>query len=464
MQTSYRIAIELKPSRLVEILGARTMGTLPETVSGLTTDSRQVQKHDLFIALKGAKENGHEFIPQAIKNGASLVLAMEPQKREPFLLVPDTLFALGEIARHWRNQFSISVSAISGSNGKTTTKEIAASILKQVGTPLVTWLNFNNLIGLPLTLLNLEPSHSHALLEMGMNNFGEIKRLCEIADPDVGLLTNIAPAHLEKLGGIEGVMKAKGELFDCLGSTGTAVINTDNVHTLKLSKDLKCRKITYSWSSKADVQVINCKEKGLDGFDLKIDYSGVPIETSLNIPGRHNVTNALAAAALSLAQSIPASVVGRGIRKVHAAPNRSQIVRLGEDVIVINDCYNANPQSMRIALEWASSLREKGLICVLGDMAELGRESENMHEEILGLLRTLNCKRVYLCGATFTKVVGREDYPHGWFSSLDGDDLIEKMANETDPGDLVLIKGSRSMQMERFFEGLKQRFGNLEEV
>src|SRR6056297_1949393 len=351
-------------------------------LSGISTDSRNMTVGALFIPLRGVRFNGHNYLGQAVKNGAAACLSEEIVEGlpVPVVRVPDTLRALGDIAAAFRLQLSGPLVAITGSAGKTTTKEMLAGIFDQVAPGLKTAGNFNNLIGLPLTLLRLEPRHQWAVLEMGTSGLGEIERLTEIAQPSCGLITNIGSAHLESLHGLEGVARAKGELFAGLRG-GLALVNLDDPRVAALPVANGVKRVTYGVTAEADVRAENISEvQGGIAFDLVCTDQRQSID--LQVAGRHNLHNALAAAAVALHLEIAPAEIAAGLAAFVPVPGRMALKPLPCGGVLLDDSYNANPLSAAAALEALAGLNGQGRrLAILGDMLELGSHAVELHRE-----------------------------------------------------------------------------------
>jgi UDP-N-acetylmuramoyl-tripeptide--D-alanyl-D-alanine ligase len=354
------------------------------SASAVCTDTRKLTPECLYVALRGATHDGHAFAADALARGAALALVDHlPAGVDAAraLVVSDTLRALGDLAAWTRGRWGGRVVAITGSNGKTTTKEMLAAILEQVwpGRVLKTYGNLNNLIGLPLTLFNLGGDEEAAVLELGMNAFGEIARLTEIATPDVGVITNVGPAHLEGVGSLDGVARAKGELFKGMPATGTIAVNMDDARVAAAATAFAGRRIEFGAGRAVRAEAID--DGGVSGlaFTLSIGVQRAPVR--LHAAGRHNVHNALAAAAAAHALGIEIGAIAAGLAAAEPPKMRMQVVRLTNGVTVINDAYNANPGSTEAALDAVGRLPGRA-IAALGEMRELGAQSDALHAAV----------------------------------------------------------------------------------
>jgi UDP-N-acetylmuramoyl-tripeptide--D-alanyl-D-alanine ligase len=449
---------------IAEATGGTMKGETGAFAAGVSTDSRAVAKGELFVALRGERFDGHDFVAAAAGRGVRIFLVDQTwQDAHPLpagssaVVVADTLKALGDLAAWHRRRFKITVVAVTGSNGKTTTKEMLARILTQTGPGLKTEGNLNNLIGLPLTLLRLTGRERWVVLELGMSAFGEIDRLAEIADPDVGIITNAFPAHLETLGSIEGVARAKGELFLRLKPGGWAVYNVDDPLVSKCPTPSNVNRLTFGLRG-AEVSSASIKSLGKKGesFTLRLPNEEQPVH--LAAFGRHNVYNALAAAAAAHALGVPGDVIRLGLQEFTPYDKRFQLEEFS-GVVLIDDSYNANPASMAAALETLREVREEGRACaVLGDMLELGPGSEAAHRE-LGRLAAGCVERLYLLGeqagqvADGAKSAGFD--PEALLVARDHDQISRELLSWVRPGDCVLVKGSRGMRMERVAQAVR---------
>lgn len=482
MERRFRIDGFDQPLEVTWILKA-TAGTLvgsgsTPAVRGITTDSRLVQKGDLFIAIRGQNVDGHGHVTAAVAAGAAVVLCAKDAVSDvktklnatcSAIAVDDTLYALGELARTWRKNFNIPILGVTGSNGKTTTKEISVAILEKSGTPLATWKNWNNLMGLPLTLMGLRHHHSHAVIEMGMNSFGEIRRLAEIANPSHRLITNIMPVHLEGVGDLAGVARAKGELLEQIDDKQTFIVNNDDPHLRKLAEKVRANKVTYSQrpDSGSDVRLgsfANLGQKGFSG-DLCLP-GGKRLSFLLPLSGEHNLSNMLAAAAATWSMGAKPEDIVAALRGARSAEMRSEWLQLDDDIQVYNDCYNANPGSMRAALDTVAKCPAKRRIAVLGDMWELGASAAEAHEEILRHAKQIGFDLIFTSGDNFRNAGRRlqsEGGASGWIRSYtSAEPLSQELGTLVRKGDVVIVKGSRAMQMERAVQHLQNRFGKGE--
>ncbi len=451
-------------TEIAAVTGGSIYGAYRGEVSAVSTDSRTVRAGELFVPLRGERFNGHHFIGPVADNGVAVVLADEDlpadvASRVTVIRVADTLRALGDLAACFRRRFPISVVGVTGSNGKTTTKEMLATILGQTGPGLKTAGNLNNLIGVPQMLFRLDRCHQWAILEMGMSEPGEIDRLAEIAAPRTGIVLNAFPAHLESMKSVAGVARAKGELLLRLPAGGTAVINADDPLISRQPSAAGVRRLTFGLGE-ADVRATDIVSLAAEGqrFVLRLDGKSYPI--LLRSLGKHSVYNALAAAAAAHALGIEPGLIRGGLELFRPFDKRFLLERHG-GLILIDDSYNANPASMEAALTTLSDIKGGGRAFVaLGDMLELGNEENELHRA-LGVQAARVADRLYLYGALTAHtaegalaagMAGSDVVRVSGHAEIVAD--IEARAGE---GDFVLVKGSRGMRMDRVAEGIRSR-------
>lgn len=423
-------------------------------IHGFSTDSRSLQAGDLFIPLRGERFDGHDYLAQAVRHGAAASLSEEVVVglNIPVVQVRDTLQALGDLAHAVRQQFAGPVVGITGTSGKTTTKEMLAAILARTGPGLKSAGNFNNLVGVPLTLFGFQPEHQWAVIEMGMSARGEIARLAQIAAPRIGIITNVGAGHLQQLGGISGVARAKGELFIHLPAGGIAVVNADDPQVCQLPLANGVRRVLFGMAAEAQVRATDIVvNEGLVGFTLHLPEIRVPVQ--LPLPGRHNVQNALAAAAAAWVLDVPAADIAAGLTEFKSCPGRMELVELPGDLLLLEDSYNANPLSMRAALDSLYDLGRPGRrIAVLGDMLELGQAAHDLHREV-GMLVAERADWLFTLGELAREIAAgaaEHGLPVERIVSADTvEELLVQLRPILQPGDRLLIKGSRGMRMER---------------
>ncbi len=461
------------PDELAAATGGRWIGTPPETIEGVSTDTRTIGPGVLFVALRGEKFDAHAFLGDAAAKGAVAAVvseewvareAVQPGLAESngaLLAVGDPLAALGAVARHHRRRFRIPVVGVTGSNGKTTTREMIAAILATRGKVLKTEGNLNNEVGLPLTLLGLDPSHQAAVIEMGMSRPGEIARLAAIALPQVGVVTLAAPAHLEGLGTVEAVADAKAELYQGLPEGGIAIANADDARMLRRAQTSGRRMITFSATKgrRGDVVVLDIASQGADGlrFVLGVGNREVPVHIPALV-GVHNAANAAAAAAAAIALGCTDREIARGLADVRPVGRRLRLERLPSGVQLVDDCYNANPASMTAALRTLLDLAAQGRrpVAVLGDMLELGAFEAEAHRG-LGEEAARAGVRVLAAFGPRARAAAEAAHAAGLdaFQTEDMDALVRWAKATLQPTDVLLVKGSRGMKLERLVEALR---------
>jgi UDP-N-acetylmuramoyl-tripeptide--D-alanyl-D-alanine ligase len=446
--------------------GTLLQGSPGELLAGVSTDSRTCQAGELFVPLRGEKHDGHRYLPQALNRGVrgavvaarraapGTNVALPPVPPEfPLVAVADTLTALGDLARTWRRRFAIPVVALTGSCGKTTAKEMTARVLSRAYRVWKNELNLNNLIGLPQTLLGLDASYEACVVEMGMNRFGEIRRLTQISEPTVGVLLNVFPAHTEGVGSVEGVARAKGELIRTMSPEAVLVYNADDPRVAGQAAGFPGRRLGFGFGPGAHLRAVSRRSQGLSGQALELAWEGRTWSLTLPVPGTHQALNALAATAVGLALELPPEETAAALADFAPIQRRSQVEVLPSGVNLLNDCYNANPGSMAAALDTLVELKGTArAAAALGDMLELGDQAVAAHRE-LG-------RRVAQAGLSLLVIYGNYRHevaagareaglPPECLAPVAGHrEGAEILRNFLRPGDWLLVKGSRSMHME----------------
>ena len=416
-------------------------------LTSIVIDSRKVDYGSLFAALPGSQHDGHDFVRTAVGLGALAVLVSRRQDVQiPQLIVDDVQAALGSIAQLMRIESDTTVVGITGSNGKTTVKEMLASILRQQNEVLATQGNYNNELGVPLTLFRLERKHRFAVLEMGASKAGDIACLARIAQPDIGLITNIGPAHLQGFGSEEGVARAKGELYANLPESGCAIFNGDQPWCgLWRTLNTAGRILTFGERQRFDVWL------DPDPVAPRIHTPAGDFNVRLTLPGRHNLLNAAAAAAAAIALEVPLDKIRTGLESVTPVPGRLNLIHADSGWTVIDDTYNANPASLYSALQVLSGMQGTAWL-VLGDMKELGEDSQKLHTEVGEAASALGVNRLFTTGemSSLTAQAFGENAQH----FPDKASLIEALGQALRPGINCLVKGSRSMGMEQVVQAI----------
>lgn len=451
--------------------GSLLYGEPGRTFVGVGIDSRTIAVDHLFVAIRGTMHDGHNFVEQVVAKGVRGVI-IEAETRVPLsheafrgvgaacVAVTDTTLALGRLARHLRDRFDMPVVAITGSNGKTTTRLMTAAVMAERFKTLSTQGNLNNEIGVPLTLFNLEVGHEAAVLELGMNHAGELTRLGKICRPTVGVITNVGPAHLEFLGSLEGVARAKAELIDQVCDDGSIVLNADDPLVAAMAHRAGGRRIIcFGMSENAQVRASGIRSDGAGvEFDLVLPAWHVPVR--LSTPGVFMVANALAAAAAGYAAGLSVQEIKSGLEKFSQIKGRLQVVHFGQGVHLIDDTYNANPASMAAALETLRMLRgaQPGIV-VVGDMRELGEQAAVLHFQLGEKVAATGASRLYACGQ-YAADVAQGARKAGMADTLifagDKDTATADLLGRLEGGSWVLIKGSRGMAMETVVEAVRQ--------
>ncbi len=448
---------------IIAATGGRLLyGATDRRVEGVGTDSRTVAAADLFVPIRGDRFDAHDFLPEVIEKGVrAVVVAADTDVALPHerwkardvacVVVDDTTLALGAMARFRRRQMDIPVVAVTGSNGKTTTRQMTAAVMETRFNTLATKGNLNNEIGLPLTLLGLQPEHEAAVVELGINHFGEMDRLAAICEPTIGMITNVGPAHLEFLGSLEGVCRAKGELLAHILPKGMVVLNKDDEYVSALAEKSPCPVMFFGTSSRADVRAESIEESG-DGvrFDLVLPDDRVLVR--LRTPGRFMVLNALAAAAAGYAAGIDAAQIGQGLAAFRPSAGRLHVVETENGVNILDDTYNANPQSMIAAIETFTTVRRSGRgYMVLGDMLELGDKAQALHRRVGMAAGEAKAHKIYAHGEFAAALLsGAREAGMKDETLMTGtkEEITADLLNRLQPEDWLLVKGSRGMAME----------------
>lgn len=416
-------------------------------LTSIVADSRKVEYGSLFAALPGNKVDGHAFARSAVGMGAAAVLVSRRlDLAAPQLVVADVRSALGRIARLLRERLDPLVVAITGSNGKTTVKEMLASILRQQAEVLATEGNFNNELGVPLTLFRLREKHRFAVIELGASKSGDIACLAGITRPDIGLVTNIGPAHLLGFGSEEGVARAKGELYASLPAGGCAILDGDQPWcAMWRTINTAARVLTFGAGKAHDVWL------DTDATAPRMHTPAGAFDLRLTLPGRHNLINAAAAVAAAIALDVPLEKIRHGLEEVKPVPGRLNLIQAGAGWTVIDDTYNANPASLYSALQVLSGMQGTAWL-VLGDMKELGQDSHKLHAEVGDAARVLGVSRIFAIGEMAAITADAFGYGAQHFS--DQKALIDALRKELHPHINCLVKGSRSMGMERVVQAI----------
>jgi UDP-N-acetylmuramoyl-tripeptide--D-alanyl-D-alanine ligase len=451
------------------VQGECLMGEPSQKFKGVSINTRTLKPGELFFCIQGDQFDGHDFLNNAVEQKAAGVVVSDRAKLKESTVqqaglfavaVPDTIHGLQELASYHRDRFSVHMIGVTGTNGKSTTKEMIASVVKMQYPTLKTEGNLNNHIGVPLTLLELKSSHEAAVVEMGMSAAGEIKRLAEIAKPQIGVITNISQAHMIQLKTLQDIQAAKAELFQSLSEENTAIVNADDPLVYELANKLRSGVITFGIDNPADVRATDIRPSEGSGYDFTLNVLDQAVSVHLPFLGRFNIYNALAAAAVGHALDLSPGLIKTGLGVEHKLSQRGEAVRLG-DIDVINDTYNANPQSMREAMQILKEHITNGRrFLVIGDMLELGDGEQSAHSQLgseaaghgFDFLVTVG-ELAGLAGNAAIESGMAKDQVHCFGSHRAATEFLKAT---TQPGDCLLFKGSRGSHMETVLEGLTE--------
>ena len=446
--------------------GGRASGDAQRPLTGVSIDSRTLQPGQLFVAIAGPKFDGHDFLAQAVERGAAAVMVhkgVPAPPGVPVIRVTDTTQALKDLGRHVRQQAAIPVVAVTGSAGKTTTKEMTAALLATKGEVLKTEGNLNNQYGLPLTLLRLTPAHRFAVLELGMSAAGELRELSAIARPDVAIITVTAPVHLEFFKSVDEIAAAKAEILEGLGPEGAAVLNWEDERLRRIGQARKGKVVWFGRDRSCDVSAENWRGT-VHGMRFDMRIAGKAFDVALPLPGPHFLLNFLAAAAAAHQVGIAPEEIARAATGVKAAKSRGQVIRLKKGVTLLDDSYNSNPFAVEAAVTALGMAAKGRRVVFLGDMLELGPTGPDLHRETGGTLRGradvvvgVGSLGKLICeGARKAGIGETHEFEDSTAAAAAGPSLLKD-------GDAVLVKGSRGARMERVVEALTRGFG-LEEA
>jgi len=454
--------MKLSLARIAEFVSAAGEFARGEVAQGYSIDSRSVTEGQLFFAVKGERLDGHDFVEQALEKGAVAAVVRKDQLgrypvKERLLATEYTLVALQILAMAVRKLWGKSLIAVTGSAGKTTTKEAIAHVLSTRFRVLKSAGNFNNHFGLPLMLLKLEPEYEVAVIEMGMSHAGEIRALAKIAQPEIGVVTNVAPVHLEFFDSLAGIARAKYELIEALPSSGTAVLNADDEYVSQFGRDFKGKVVTYGTRATADVRAEKVRTRGVEGSEFDVVVGGVREHAMLALVGEHNILNVLAAVAVGLERGLTPSEAVAALGGLAPADQRGEVVRLG-NITCINDCYNCNPKALNAMVDALASMAAQRRIAVVGAMLELGPAEEELHRQAGGHIAA---KKIdVLLGVrgpaqAMVEAAQRAGMRAEFVSTPE--EAGEWLAREARDGDVVLLKASRGVKLEKALETWKAR-------
>lgn len=429
-----------------------------KTITGAVIDSRLVLKDYLFFAVKGEKVDGHTFIDSVYEKGALVVVCEKDIKsNKPYIVVLNTLEALKKLAQYYRSTLSIPIIGISGSVGKTSTKEFIAAVLSTKYKTLKTEGNFNNEIGLPLTILKIRKEHEAAVIEMGISDFGEMTTLSKIAVPDICVITNIGICHLENLKDRDGVLKAKTEMFANAKKNAKIILNGDDDKLISYQLNDNCQVSYFGLNNKFEAYGTDIINKGIDGTDFKLHVMDNCVDVHVSIPGKHMVNNAVCAALVGTKLNLTIHEIKKGIEHIKSVGGRVNIIR--KEYTIIDDCYNANPISMKASLDLLACTKGRK-IAVVGDMFELGKNECELHEEIGRYIASLSIDFVFLTGGFKNHVENGykevNNSSKNIFKFDNNDDLIYNIKQFVKENDIILIKASHSMHFENIVKALNE--------
>ncbi len=428
-----------------------------QEVTDITTDSRKAAKGSLFVAIKGERADGHRFIPAVYEQGGLCAVCEEAPENpaRAYILVESSLQALKDIAEFYRLQLGVKVVGITGSVGKTSTKEMIASVLSEKYRVLKTDGNFNNEIGVPLTIFRLREEHEVAVLEMGINHFGEMHRLSKVAKPDICVITNIGECHLEFLGDRDGVLRAKSEIFDFIAPDGEIILNGDDDKLAALTAVKGITPGFFGMGQEREIRAENVRSLGLDGIKCTIYAGSESFDVTIPLPGYHMVYNALAAVAVGVSMHMSMEEIKRGIETAQALKGRFRIIRKN-GIIVADDCYNANPVSMKASLGILHETQGRK-VAILGDMGELGEREEELHAEVGAYAGSLDIQLCICVGALCSRLAkaakaAAPDMEIHVFSGVE--ETLRELPSLIRQGDNVLVKASHAMHFEQIVDAL----------
>jgi len=458
----------LRLQKIIDFSGAELIqGDNDLIIEEIVIDSREVKNNFLFIAIIGEKQDGHQYLEDAVKNGATALIVDREIKNDfiinneiSILKVDNTTKALQDIAHNYRMTFEdLKVIAVTGSAGKTTTKDLIYSVLSQKYNCLKTEGNYNNHIGLPLTLLQLTAEKKFAIVEMGMSALAEIDLLAKIAVPDLGVVTNVAAAHLKQLGSLENIAKAKKELIDNLSSSDTAVLNYDNLYTRKMGKDSKAEVLYFGFESGADIKVLFYNyDPDEEIMKFTLSYKNEKYSFRFNRAGKHNIYNAMIAILIAFKYNLNTSLIQTGLLKTKFSSLRMEFIELKNGAKIINDSYNANPLAVKAALDVLAEKKGDRKIAVLASMLELGESSTKKHQEIGKYASQKNIDILITIGKEAEEIAigaASKMETEKIVSLADNKACINFLVNEMKNGDLILIKGSRANKLEEIVKELR---------
>jgi UDP-N-acetylmuramoyl-tripeptide--D-alanyl-D-alanine ligase len=454
--------MKLTLAKIAEFISASAVRPSEEVAQGYSIDSRTVKPGELFFAVKGERLDGHDYVEGALERDALAAVVQRSElhcyaDKTRLLAVDDTLAALQSLAMAVRKAWGKPLIGVTGSAGKTTTKEAIAHVLSARYRVLKSEGNFNNHFGLPLMLLKLEPEHDVAVIEMGMSHAGEIRALAKIAQPEIGVVTNVAPVHLEFFDSLAGIARAKYELIESLPATGTAVLNADDEYVSQFGRDFKGKVVTYGTCATADIRPEHVITRGAEGSEFDVVMSDAREHARLPLVGEHNILNALAAVAVGVARGLTPSEAVGALASLAPPDKRGQVLQLG-NITVINDCYNSNPKALRAMVDALAAMKAGRRIVVAGEMLELGPAGEEMHH---AAGQHLGEKKIDVLVGVRGLAQAMVDGARGSGARAEfvatPEEAGEWLAREARDGDVVLLKASRGVKLEKALETWKAR-------
>jgi len=464
----------MEPIKVKEFLpaieGELINGSLEIEVEEISIDSRTIDTGALFFAIKGERFDGHKFVNDALEAGAiGVVIESDKVSKYNFnadtivIGVKDTATALQNLAKYYRSLFDVAVIGVTGSTGKTTTKDLIASVLNVKFNTMKTEGNYNNEFGLPLTLFRLNSNYEVLVLELAMRGLGEIEYLAKIAQPEIGVVTNVGLTHLECLGSQENIAEAKSELISNLPNEGKAILNGDDPYVRQMVNKTEADTLCYGFNVTNDLRVNNVKNLGKNGLEFKVQYHSEDFKVKLPLSGEYNIYNSLAAIGVGFQLGLDVEEIKSGLAKPEMTAMRGDIKDLGKNITLINDAYNANPTSMRAGLDLLVDVGQKdgNLIAVLGDMLELGKKAEEEHSKLANKVLDNNIDYLLTVGK-LALLIGEGAKELGLakervFNYETNEEIVNQLLQLIQPGDTILIKGSRGMQLEEVEESLLKR-------
>ena len=446
--------MKLSLTKVAEFISATGRFAAEAVVNGYSIDSRTVGPGQLFFAVKGERLDGHDFVEQALEKGAAAAVVRSDQAgryqgETRLLAVEDTLVALQTLATAVRKLWGKPLIAVTGSAGKTTTKEAIAHVLSTRFRVLKSEGNFNNHFGLPLMLLKLEPEYDVAVIEMGMSHAGEIRALAKIAQPEIGVVTNVAPVHLEFFDSLAGIARAKYELIESLPGSGTAVLNADDEYVSQFGRGFKGKVVQYGLRATADVRAENIRSKGTEGTEFDVVIGTSREHATLPLVGEHNVLNALAAVAVGVERGLKPAEAAAALAALTPADKRGQVLQVG-NITVINDCYNSNPKALEAMVDALAAMNARRRIVVAGEMLELGRAGEEMHRRAGDHISEKKIDVLIGVRGLAQAMVGAAEQAGARAEFVaSSEEAGEWLAREARDGDVILLKASRGVKLER---------------